>query len=141
MTTQRHGPNVATDMLPPSRADCGDTTTRRRRGGDDDSLAAAAAPTCLHNRCGVQLPSARSSSLQPPSLAAVPRPPQKLQPPSATAAPASLQCPKPQVLTVAAAAFHHGFQVEVLGMGGEVGGEDNGEDSGEDSGEDRGGGG
>ena len=44
------------------------------------------------------------------------------------AAPASLQCPKPQVLTVAAAAFHHGFQVEVLGMG-------------EDSGEDRGGGG
>ena len=45
--------------------------------------------------------SARSSSLQPPSLAAVPRPPQKLQPPSATAAPASLQCPKPQVLTVA----------------------------------------
>ena len=57
--------NVATE---PRR--CGDTTTRRRRGGDDDSLAAAAAPTCLHNRCGLQLPSARSSSLQPPSLAA-----------------------------------------------------------------------
>ena len=107
--------NVATE---PRR--CGDAAARRRRGGDDDSLAAAAAPTCLHNRCGVQLPSARSSSLQPPSLAAVPRPPQKLQPPSATAAPASLQCPKPQVLAVAAAAFHDGFQVEVLGMGGEV---------------------
>ena len=115
-----------------------DTATTRRRRRQPRCRCSPHVPS---QSLRVQLPSARSSSLQPPSLAAVPRPPQKLQPPSATAAPASLQCPKPQVLTVAAAAFHHGFQVEVLGMGGEVGGEDNGEDSGEDNGEDRGGGG
>ena len=76
VTTQRHRPNVATEMLPPSRA-------------GDDSLAAAAAPTCLHNRCGVQLPSARSSSLQPPA---------SLQCPSPHKSCSSQECPKPQVL-------------------------------------------
>ena len=132
MTTQRHGPNVATEMLPPSRADAG----TRRHGDDEAATTTASLP--------LQPPRAFTiaAAFSCPQLAAAPCSP-----------PASLQCPgphkscspqaplKPQVLTVAAAAFHHGFQVEVLGMGGEVGGEDNGEDSGEDSGEDRGGGG
>ena len=74
-TTQRHGPNVATEMLPPSRAEAG-----TRRHGHDEPRRQPAAPTCPHSRCCLQLPSThtRCSSLQPPSLAAVCRPSQKL---------------------------------------------------------------
>ena len=37
MTTQRHGSNVATEMLPPSRADAG-----TRRHGDDEAATTTA---------------------------------------------------------------------------------------------------
>ena len=84
--------NVATQLLPPSRAKCclaivsrtkccqpnvashETTTTRRRRRDDDDDDATtrkrrrrrrvAAAPRCPHRRCRSQVP---SQSLQPPS--------------------------------------------------------------------------
>ena len=59
VTTQRHGPNVATEMLPPSRADAG----TRRHGDDEAATTTASLP--LQPRLTVAT-APRSQSLQCP---------------------------------------------------------------------------